>query len=155
MPREEASNFQFIWFQFIWCSEFCNDSWLEWPLVFQLWLMCLWWRLSTEVQVCGYGKNGGVYHVENALWIYAKCGICFHLLVFTNRKIEGFPIVLPSVNLSIRFIIFLEFIGLLTFGECLVCLCSQMFSRCKTSRSARVYNWKPAFSHVFQNGKCR
>ena len=50
---------------------------------------------------------------------------------------------------------FLEFTGLLTLGECLVCLCSQMFSRCKTSRSPGVYTWKPAFSLVFQNGKCR
>ena len=88
--------------------------------------------------------------------------------MFTDRKIQGFPIVFLSVNLSIRSIIwyfpitvnpekacFLEFTGLLTLGECLVCLCSQMFSRCKASCSPGVYNWKPTFSLVFQNGKCR
>ena len=51
--------------------------------------------------------------------------------------------------------IFLEFTSPLTLGECLVCLCSQMFSRCKTSRSPALYNWKLAFSLVFQSGKCR
>ena len=109
------------------------------------------------------GKKGGVYLVENARWIFAKCGIYLHLLVFSDRKIQGFSIVLLSVNLSIRSIIryfpitvipenacFLELSGLLTLGEWLVCLCSQMFSRCKTSRSPGVYNWKPAFSLVFQ-----
>ena len=52
-----------------------------------------------------HGKKGDVYLVENARWIYAKCGICLHLLVFTDRKIQGFRIVLLSVNLSIRSII--------------------------------------------------
>ena len=50
-------------------------------------------------------KKGGFYLVENARWIYAKSGICLHFLVFTDRKIQGFPIVLLSVNLSIRSII--------------------------------------------------
>ena len=49
----------------------------------------------------------------------------------------------------------LKFTGRLTLGECLVCLRSQMFSRCKTSRSFRVNSWKPAFSVVFQSAKCR
>ena len=51
------------------------------------------------------GKKGGVYLVENARWIFAKCGIYLHLLVFSDRKIQGFSIVLLSVNLSIRSII--------------------------------------------------
>ena len=34
-----------------------------------------------------------------------KMWYCLHLLVFTDRKIQGFPIVLLSVNLSIRSII--------------------------------------------------
>ena len=79
----------------------------------------------------------------------------WHLLtfmVFTDRKIQSFPIVLLSVNLSIRSIIrcfsiavnpgkrmFSGIYRLLTLGECLVCLCSQMFSRCKTSRSPGAY----------------
>ena len=40
---------------------------------------------------------------------------------------------------------FLEFTSLLIVGKSLVCLSSQMFSRCKTSRSPGVYNWKPNF----------
>ena len=52
-----------------------------------------------------HGKKGGVYLVENALWSFAKWGICLHLLVFSDRKIQGFSIVLLSVNLSIRSII--------------------------------------------------
>ena len=52
-----------------------------------------------------HGKKGGVYLVENVRCIYAKCGICLRLLVFTDRKIQGFPTVLLSVNLSIRSII--------------------------------------------------
>ena len=45
-----------------------------------------------------HGKKGGVY-------LYAKRGVCLHLLVFINRKIHGFPIVLLSANSSIRSII--------------------------------------------------
>ena len=36
-----------------------------------------------------HGKKGGVYLLENARWIYAKRGVCVHLLVFTNRR-KGF-----------------------------------------------------------------
>ena len=50
-------------------------------------------------------QKGGVYLVENARWIYVKRGIYLHLLVFTDRKIQGFPIVFLSVNSSIRSII--------------------------------------------------
>ena len=33
-----------------------------------------------------HGKKGGVYLVENARWIYAKRGICLHLLVFLRSE---------------------------------------------------------------------
>ena len=47
-------------------------------------------------------------------------------------------------NASIR--AFSGFIGPLTLGKCLLCLRSQIFSGCKTSRSSGVNNWKPVFS---------
>ena len=58
--------------------------------------LCHWQRMQlllTESSSPFTPKYNGVYFVENVRWIYAKCGICLHLLVFTDRKIQGFPIV--------------------------------------------------------------
>ena len=40
---------------------------------------------------------------ENAQRIYIKRGIYGHFLLFTNRKIQGFPNVFGSVNLRYSF----------------------------------------------------
>ena len=66
--------------------------------------MCYFISLVFVIDLSFHGKKGGIcmYLMENTWWIYAKCGICLHLLVFTDGKIQGFPIVLLWGNLSIR-----------------------------------------------------
>ena len=103
-----------------------------------------WIQMQTNRCFFGnlHGKKGGVYLVENARWIYAKRGICLHLLVFTDRKIQGFPIVLLSVNSSIRSII--------PYFPITVNAGKRMFSGiCRSVNTWRM-SCLPVFTHVFR-----
>ena len=109
---------------------------------------------------------------ENARRIYIKRGIYGHFLLFTNRKIQGFPNVFGSVNLRYSFhypvvfpvlqtpenVRFLAFTGRLTLGKRLVNQHSLKFSHWKTWFSPQFTSeilHFPLFAGMVNASKCR